>query len=425
MKNFNNYNRVVIFVIASLVYFNLLSCSAPNVKMPQPLPSIVKQYKHIKVLGNTGRMQKSGVYVNKGDVYSIVASGSIDFCVNGGCSHRNVRPSDLWVLEANIGNKYFFTPKGTDKASYSGELAFKINDSRYDDNAGFFDIDIIVYNVDDYNKIVDFLIDLKRSDPKNKSIQNALENAIYKKTIYSNLVETSKEIEVTKKQIEELKMDPGKTNGNIGVETDQSKLKKDKKTEKEKEGDNESRDKTVANLSTNNESEKLETYSTQISKDEKLARLEAKLASLMETLAELEGTKEEIAHERKKTSQLKEQLEEKEKREKELLSRLDSASKGGPVIVIASPEESAAFEVGTVVLHGVAEDDDGIADIEFLLNNVSLTGRQSENETGVKARSNRMGIQKIAESPTGPKRDHNQGYGHGWADNGKESDSDL
>ena len=57
----------------------LLGCTKPNIQPPKPLPPIVKEYKHVTVTGGTPGMKKTGIYIEDGDAYSMLATGSIDY----------------------------------------------------------------------------------------------------------------------------------------------------------------------------------------------------------------------------------------------------------------------------------------------------------------------------------------------------------
>ncbi|MEW6672612.1 MAG: caspase family protein [Thermodesulfobacteriota bacterium] len=107
-------------------------------------------------------------------------------------------------------------------------------------------------------------------------------------------------------------------------------------------------------------------------KDAKVAALEAKLAKLMETLVQLEEMKKQIEEQKKQSDTLAKELAEKEAREKMLLSKLEDSSKAAPVILLASPREESAVEVGFVQLSGVIEDEKGLRQLEIYVNDKPL-----------------------------------------------------
>ncbi|MGD8368390.1 MAG: hypothetical protein PVG78_12155, partial [Desulfobacterales bacterium] len=73
--------------------------------MPDPLPSIVDQYQHVTVLSSRPSMMDTGVYLEKGDTYSIFADGTITI------GRGRVGPyTRLWAI---IGSSPIFKPVPT------------------------------------------------------------------------------------------------------------------------------------------------------------------------------------------------------------------------------------------------------------------------------------------------------------------------
>ncbi len=74
---------------AVLMMLVILGCATePVVKMPESLPSSVKSYKHFTLWAGSPGMKRTGVYLNKRDVYTIMATGSMDHCPRGGCDDQ-------------------------------------------------------------------------------------------------------------------------------------------------------------------------------------------------------------------------------------------------------------------------------------------------------------------------------------------------
>lgn len=330
------------------LFLLITGCSKPVLKMPKSPPPIVKEYKHITLYGNRPGMVNTGIYLNEKDPYSILATGSVDLWVAGAPAnfkYHDVRPEHGWPFMARIGkgvgDNLCFPPlwngNGFTLAAWgSGNLHLGIRDGEvdaygeplkpvyYKDNVGFFGVDIIVWEKEDYVQIADFFEKMKKNDPNNKAIIDALEQAEMKKEIEIASRRASKEIEETKKEIAALK--------------EESKIKQQ----------------------------------VDVQTQEEIGRLEGKLAKLTVTLAQLEEMKRQLDEEKMKTSLLTKELEEKEKREKELLTRLEDTSKTPPVIAIASPIEGSKVEVKTITFSGVAEDDQGLQNLEVFINDEPL-----------------------------------------------------
>jgi hypothetical protein len=178
------------FIISSFLI--LTGCSKPVLKMPTPLPPIVKRYKHITIRSRVSGMHNTGIYLNKEDLYSIVATGSIDMYPGGPSQYHDVRPEDGWPLMARIGKNPYFRPLNYgDNASMSdsyhsgnlflgyrtgkvGRYGRPLNPEYYDDDTGSFSVDIIVWEKDDFVQIADLFEQMRARNPKNKAVLDAL-----------------------------------------------------------------------------------------------------------------------------------------------------------------------------------------------------------------------------------------------------------
>jgi hypothetical protein len=341
----------------------LIGCSKSILKMPKPLPRIVKQYKHKVIRADIPGMQSTGIHLNEGDVYSILATGSINTWPRG----RDLWPgSDQFI--ARIGKHIYFNaiiwrPNAhTHKAYHSGKLYLGITDGKvtrygeplmpewYRDNTGSFSVDVIVWEREDYVEIADFFEKMKEKDPENRAIIDAFSQANRHKKIYLAEAKASKEIEDTKKEIRELK----------------------EKSQREKEA-------TTKTIEKKEPTAQTKTVTADLIKDKKIAQLEANLSKLTETLKQLGEMKKQLEVEKKKTTLLTKELAEKEMREKELLGRLESGKKSPPVIVVAAPKDGTEVEVGTITFSGVAEDDQGLKVLDILINDNPLVTKASRD----------------------------------------------
>jgi len=98
------YRLVSLGIIAGLATGCLVK---PNLKFPENPPDIVKTYKHVVLAAGTARLKDTGVRIEAGDLYTVLVSGSIDFCPKGGCKWRNVKPELGWPFLARVGNAEF------------------------------------------------------------------------------------------------------------------------------------------------------------------------------------------------------------------------------------------------------------------------------------------------------------------------------
>jgi hypothetical protein len=346
-------------------FITMAGCGGSNIKLPQPLPPVVKEYRHIALYGGNPGMKDTGIYLYSGDMYSIFASGRIDYAPKAGASflYHNVRPELGWPLMLRIGQNRLFSPllgqNGTTTVSYkSGKLyvGYKsgtvdasgkpLNPEYYRDDQGAFHIDIIVWQTPDWIQIRDALADIKSADSANKPVADALAEAERYAAYAVAKNKASKEIEKTEKQIAELKRETTEDRKNASKNISEIKPSPPPKASTEV-----------------------------LSSTEKVAQLEARLAKLYETQAQLETMKKELEEEKQKSGLLAEELEEKEKREQQLLTELAQGTKAAPVIVIASPKDGGMVNTKTVDVSGVVEASQGIEQVAIFINSRPLEER--------------------------------------------------
>ena len=327
-------------------------------------------------------MKNTGVYVDKGDTYSILATGSINRCPSRSCRNPIVKPEDGWPFLVRIGKKgYYFRPLYSFNTYTETIMARPIHGvghiyigyysggkpnlhgepphpEWYADDTGGFSVDIIVWEREDWVQIADFFEKMKQEDPENKAIIETLDLAKKYKEIYLASEKASKQIEATKKELQELKGSPEEEKGKAIKTTKQEKITPQTKPP-----------------------------TVDVRKQERAAQLEVRLAKLTETLAQLEVMKKQLEEERKKTDLLTEQLAEKERTEKNLLMKLEDGSKTPPVIVIASPKDESKVEVNIIHLTGVAEDDLGLAHLEIFINDKPI--KKNGTDRGLKVTAER------------------------------------
>ena len=331
--------------------------------IPQPLPSAVKEYRHIKLYGGHAGMKDTGVYLQQGDLYSIFATGTIDYAPKAGArsQYHDVRPEQGWPFMVRIGGSRRFSPffgglngvsiisthTGTIYVGYKSgpvdESGTPRNPSYYRDDRGAFHIDIIVWQTADWVQIRDALMDIKKADPTSKPIADALWDAERFAAYAEAENKASEEIAKTQTQIAD--------------------LKKETKEEQKKAAKDVSEIKPAPPMKASTEA---------LSSNEKVAQLEARLAKLYENQAQLEEMKKELVAEKQRSSLLAEELEEKEKREQQLLTELAQGTEAAPVIVIASPKDGGKVNTKTVDVSGVVEDSQGIEQLAIFINSRPL-----------------------------------------------------
>ena len=350
---------LLISTFLTLLFLTLLGCPKPNIQLPKSLPPIVKEYKHVTLIGSRPGMKNTGVHLGQGELYSIMATGSIDLWAHGappGFLWHDVRPELGWPLIVRVGEHSvgypFYTKNGFSQvSSQSGYLFLGCRDGQvtssgkplspedYRDNTGAFSVDIIVWKEADWIKIADFLSQVLQKEPSNKAVVDVHADAERYASIARAEQLAKNEIEKTEQQISELKKEAVQPGAQPASGEQQP-------TEALPEGD-------------------------------KIDQLQARLKKLLESQAQLAEMKKELEEEKKKTSLLAEKLGEKEKREQELITQLAQGAKNPPIILIVSPKDGDTMEANSILISGIAEDEQGIERLEILVNSKPL-----EEETG-------------------------------------------
>ncbi len=327
--------------------------SKPVLKNSEPLPEIVKEYKTVNIYGHIPGMQNTGVRLEKGDLYSMFGTGSINVWPSNPDKKRYVYSPGANTL-AREGKNHAVLLSYMDfsgyilKAFYPGYLYLGLTDGGHDrygnakqkvyfiDNLGSFKIDIIVWQRDDFEKIADFYESLYKQNPNNPQIKLASDLANKRRAVYVAEKKATEELVKVEKQIEEIK----------------------KKAESQKAEQTKSipEEKIIAPDAP---------VKLSASEQEEVNYLENKLAQLTATLAQLEEMKLKFEEERKKSDLLAKQLEEKQ----EILTKLEESSKTPPVIVVATPKDGITTEAPFINLTGVAIDDLGLKELNVYVNN--------------------------------------------------------
>ncbi len=164
-----------------------------TIKIPQPQPEIVREYKHVNLYGNYPGMQNTGIHLNEGDTYSIFATGSVDERPKAPPGYKyDVRPEHGWPFMVRIGKNPCITPlyqrnAVSIAADNTGDLFMGIRDGqvdsygsplhpeRYKDNIGLYKVFVIVWHKQDWPRISEIFHQLQETNPDNKAVADALD----------------------------------------------------------------------------------------------------------------------------------------------------------------------------------------------------------------------------------------------------------
>jgi len=210
------FSMLAILFLLSLI---LIGCAAPVIKMPKPMPDIVKEYKSVVVYGDKPGMHNSGVRVEEGDYITILADGEIDLgpAQTGGYISG---PNSLLLIrigEKNSVWRYYDAYSIVTDARESGNIYLGVADGPIDrygkpskpewylNNRGYFVADIVVWKENDPIRIADVLEEASRTNPKNTSLRISARIAKNQKEIFLAEKKKTEEVEETKEAIAALK----------------------------------------------------------------------------------------------------------------------------------------------------------------------------------------------------------------------------
>jgi hypothetical protein len=206
-----------------LILFVIACSTTSNLKLAknEQLPDIVKSHKSITLQARRAGMINTGVRIEAGDPYTILATGSIDL-LGGVAGTGNLihKPEDGWLVMTRVGNGYAIQPlskgsnSGTRKSDTAGYLYLgyrgglvdsygnPLNPTYYQTDTGSIKIDVIVWKEEDYVQIYEFFKEMNEKDPQNKAVADALQYAKNNKE-YQIAKEQAAQLNKMKKQLEE------------------------------------------------------------------------------------------------------------------------------------------------------------------------------------------------------------------------------
>jgi hypothetical protein len=325
-------------LILTLLFIQMGCAISSVIKMPKPLPDIVKNYKSVYVHAGRPEMNNTGVQVRRGDYITILAKGTIDLFPSYGRGNYEYGPKVLLLhklsAEGSV-QKYqgpeiiAITDSGNIYLGYS-PMVFGVG-ALTTVHTGFFDVDIIVWKTNDPNLMAKFLEESSSAQPKDKELKEMAQEFKKRQEILVGLQKKTKEVEEIKK---ELSIVETKEIPEIKREEKKAPIPpKEKEAQRIKDND----------------------------KEKATEELTEKLQKALQAMKELE--------------EMKKKLTEREEKDSQLLARLESLeeeksrqSKDLPLIAVAYPKDGLTLDSEYINLYGMAEHEKGIAKFEILVN---------------------------------------------------------
>ena len=164
--------RSSVVLLSIIVFILLIGCTTkPTLKMPDPLPPIVKEYKHFTLqpmarrsehnldIAPTafikGKATNTGVYLNEGDFYSIL----MDDWLEQDCLSTLIDDNSIWA------GRFYLTSPDTGYVNLD-----------HNGTCDQYQIDgvIIVWEKEDYAMITEFFEQMKELYPNNQTLNSSL-----------------------------------------------------------------------------------------------------------------------------------------------------------------------------------------------------------------------------------------------------------
>ena len=337
----------------------IAGCSTGGAVLPAPNPDHIRVCKQISIYANNASAKKTGVYLNKGDLFSMIVTGRVNTNPKNYPKRWEGPYGRLGMMLDD--NYYGFIPANrTLESDQRGEIKFYVEDGGFDHrngralhpdwyttNRGKFDVVVIIWEKKDWNYIGEFFRESEALNPGNEAVRFASAQAERYKNVYLAEIETKKEVESIREKIDSLKKSTAS-------------------------GDEQS----AQTFSDTMGSSALAATEKNEGKSGEIAVLETKLVTLTAALAQLEETKKELAAERERSTRLSEELK----------ASISQGGGGGldqypPLILIASPRDGQETRDASVTLAGVIEDNQGLKKMELFINDRLLPPSQARGLT--------------------------------------------
>ncbi|MFH1982299.1 MAG: caspase family protein [Pseudomonadota bacterium] len=384
-------------ILVSLTLLSLVGCvtAKPNVDIPSPLPDAVAQYHHMTLYAGTTGLVSTGIQLREGDLYSVLATGKMNFCPKGGCSSQLVTPEQGWPLVGRVGDTPYLQVLPDNTNAYTrtlyhpaaGELfigykagslradGYPDNPDWYANDSGQFSVDIIVWNTKDRVQIANFIENLVARQPGNAALTALYRDFSAYRKIELAKAETSKAIESTKKELNALIVSAAPSAPSAPDASQKPAAAQEAKAPSPPPG-------ASASPLPPPLADPMKTAPPVVAAPsaidaQKTQALETKLAELTAMMAKLETMEKELAAEKEKTQEMSSTIDAYAQREKTLQSQLADGTKAPPVVVIAEPADRSETVAARIVLAGVVEDEAGIRQVD-----VTINGKPIEPESG-------------------------------------------
>jgi hypothetical protein len=359
-----------------------LYANSAVLKIPKPLPDIVKSYKSVYVHSDRPGISNTGVKVKQGDYITILAKGIIYSVFVGGIINSwGPKSMLMYQLGEKDSIQQYNGPElidiREDGSIYLGHEK-RLGGGADRGLRGFFDVDIIVWKTNDPNLIVKFLEEASLRQPKDNDLKEMVQEFKKRQEILVGLQKKTKEVEEIEKEVSAIESKKIEAKP-VTTSPVKEPISEAKKPEKEKPIPEQKVAKKVE--------EKPAPPVVQRPQEEKKIVTPSKEKEILEIKEDAKEKRlQELEEKLKKTLQAVKELEEM----KGVLARLESMEverskqpKNLPVIAIGYPKDGITVDSEYVNLYGMAEHEKGISKFEILVNNKPM-GLRNQGDVQIK-----------------------------------------
>ena len=292
------------FLLPLFFLFMLAGCASSVIKISGFEPDLIKQHKSFIVWAGSPGMHNTGIEVNKGDYFSILAKGNIKFNLkysSGPERHLLIRvgKNDYAYGYLSPFNSFSVYETGTIylgygylTPGYTDAYGEALNYSAYFNTLGRYDVDIIVWQKEDPVRIADFLEKAILSEPKNKALKDLFEDFKHRKEIVLAAQKANKDVEEAQNAILALKEEKAPAVKEIQKEESVSEASGKKLQEEAKQVIEDVEKKKAIGIK-------------DMEKEKQMAELTDKLQKALRSLNELEELKKKLAEEQEQEKRLR------------------------------------------------------------------------------------------------------------------------
>jgi len=210
---------VAVLSFLAALFLPLTGCvGTPVIKMPVPVPDIVREHKSFKLDGSKTEWLDSGVRVAAGDYFTLLAKGEMSGGSGMYAGRQGPAGNVLFRigLEGKVNSFGYYMKWNNLRVGGSGNIYLRLS-KNLQGLWGSFPVDIIVWKSEDPVRIAQFLEELSLKDPDNRTLKQLLQVFRDKQELFLAEQKAKQEVEETRRAIASLEAEPSGEEAGKGV----------------------------------------------------------------------------------------------------------------------------------------------------------------------------------------------------------------